>query len=111
MSDFILLTDSDDPAVRAAAGQLESWTVEQVDATQLPNAIDQSGVRALLLVTTDPTLQRMATERAHASGIPVVIGCVDVDATSFVLVELNPVIVHARGAVAVDALADEEVLR
>ncbi len=77
MSDFILLTDSDDPAVRAAAGQLESWTVEQVDATQLPNAIDQSGVRALLLVTTDPTLLRTATERAHASGIPVVIGCVD----------------------------------
>jgi len=77
MSDFILLTDSDDPAVRAAAGQLESWTVQQVDATQLPNAIDQSGVRALLLVTTDPTLLRTATERAHASGIPVVIGCVD----------------------------------
>ncbi len=32
-------------------------------------------------------------------------------ATDFVLIELNPVIVHARGAVAVDALADEEVLR
>jgi succinyl-CoA synthetase beta subunit len=32
-------------------------------------------------------------------------------ATDFVLVELNPVIVHAHGAVAVDALADEEVLR
>jgi acetyl-CoA synthetase len=32
-------------------------------------------------------------------------------ASDFVLVELNPVIVHAHGAVAVDALADEEVLR
>jgi acetate---CoA ligase (ADP-forming) len=32
-------------------------------------------------------------------------------ATGFVLIELNPVIVHGRGAVAVDALADEEVLR
>jgi acyl-CoA synthetase (NDP forming) len=30
--------------------------------------------------------------------------------TDFVLMELNPVIVHARGAVAVDALADEEVV-
>jgi acetyl-CoA synthetase len=30
--------------------------------------------------------------------------------TGFVLIELNPVIVHARGAVAVDALADEEVV-
>ena len=33
------------------------------------------------------------------------------DPDDFVLVELNPVIVHAHGAVAVDALADEEVLR
>jgi hypothetical protein len=32
-------------------------------------------------------------------------------ASDFVYVELDPVIVHAHGAVAVDALADEEVLR
>ena len=34
MSDFILLTDSDDPAVTAAVGQLESWSVQRVDASK-----------------------------------------------------------------------------
>jgi EAL domain-containing protein (putative c-di-GMP-specific phosphodiesterase class I) len=77
MSDFILLTDSDDVAVTAASGQLESWTVQHVEAAQLPDAIENSGVRVLLLVTTDPTLLRTAIERAHATGIPVVVGCVD----------------------------------
>jgi EAL domain-containing protein (putative c-di-GMP-specific phosphodiesterase class I) len=77
MSDFILLTDSDDPAITAAVGQLESWTVQYADAARLIDAIGTEGVRALLVVTTDPTLLRTATERAHASGIPVIIGCVD----------------------------------
>ena len=91
MSDFILLTDSDDAAVTAAAGQLESWSAQHVDIAQLADAIDGAGVRALLpdgiedhwspdladLVTTDPTLMRTATERAHSSTIPVIIGCVD----------------------------------
>ena len=77
MSDFILLTDSDDAAVTAAAGQLESWSAQHVDIAQLADAIDGAGVRALLLVTTDPTLLRTATERAHSSTIPVIIGCVD----------------------------------
>ena len=77
MSDFILLTDSDDPAISAAVGQLESWSVQQVDATKLSEAIGAEGVRALLVVTSDPTLLRMATERAHANGVPVIIGCVD----------------------------------
>src|SRR5438477_3629145 len=77
MSDFILLTDSGDAAVAAAAGQLESWSVKHVDAAKLTAAVDESGVRALLVVTTDPTLLRSATERAHAAGIPVIVGCAD----------------------------------
>ena len=77
MSDFVLLTDSDDPSIVAAVGQLESWSVERVEASQLTAPIENAGVRAVLLVTTDPTQLRSATERAHASGIPVIIGCVD----------------------------------
>jgi hypothetical protein len=77
MSDFILLTDSDDPSVTAAVALLESWSVRQVQAAQLAESFGDSGVRAVLLVTTDPTLLRTATERAHASAVPVVIGCVD----------------------------------
>ena len=77
MSDFVLLTDSDDPSIAAAVGQLESWSVERVDESQLAAPIENASVRAVLIVTTDPTQLRAATERAHASGIPVIIGCVD----------------------------------
>jgi EAL domain-containing protein (putative c-di-GMP-specific phosphodiesterase class I)/DNA-binding NarL/FixJ family response regulator len=77
MSDFILLTDSDDPSIVAALGQLESWSAQRVDASKLAVAIGDTGVRAVLISTTDPTLLRAATERAHAIGIPVILGCVD----------------------------------
>jgi EAL domain-containing protein (putative c-di-GMP-specific phosphodiesterase class I)/GGDEF domain-containing protein len=77
MSDFILLTDSDDPSITAAVGQLESWSVEHVDASKLNEAIGSPGIRGMLLVTTDPSLLRSATEQAHGSGIPVIIGCAD----------------------------------
>ena len=77
MSDFVLLTDSDDPSITAAVAQLESWSVRRVDASQLTAPIEDASVRAVLVVTTDPTQLRAATERAHASAIPVIIGCVD----------------------------------
>jgi EAL domain-containing protein (putative c-di-GMP-specific phosphodiesterase class I) len=77
MSDFILLTDSDDPSVTAAVGQLESWSVRRADAEQINDLLGESGVRAVLLVTNDPSLLRSVTEHAHAAGIPVVIGCED----------------------------------
>ncbi|HEY7232568.1 MAG TPA: EAL domain-containing protein [Gemmatimonadaceae bacterium] len=77
MSDFILLTDGDDPAIVAAVGQLESWSAQRVDASQLSEAIGNAGVRAVLIATTDPAILRLATERAHGAGIPVVIACGD----------------------------------
>lgn len=77
MSDFILLTDGDDPAIVAAVGQLESWSPQRVDASQLSEAIGNAGVRALLIVTADPTILRLATERARGAGIPVVVACGD----------------------------------
>src|SRR4051794_9556251 len=77
MSDFILLTDSDDPSIAAAVGQLESWNVQRVEASAIAESLETSGVRAILVVTTDPTLLRTATERAHSKSIPVIIGCAD----------------------------------
>jgi EAL domain-containing protein (putative c-di-GMP-specific phosphodiesterase class I)/GGDEF domain-containing protein len=77
MSEFILLTDSEDSAITAAVAQLESWTTEVVEVSQLADALGGTGVRAVLLTTTDPTLLRACTERAHANVIPVVIGCAD----------------------------------
>jgi EAL domain-containing protein (putative c-di-GMP-specific phosphodiesterase class I)/GGDEF domain-containing protein len=77
MGDFILLTDSDDPAVDVAASQLESWSVQRVEAAELPSAIGGAGVRALVIVTSDPTVLRASIERAHSAGIPVIVGCAD----------------------------------
>ena len=77
MSEFILLTDSDDPAIAAAVAQLESWTAQHVDVAQLAEALSDTGVRCVLLTTSDPTFLRSCVERAHASVIPVVVGCVD----------------------------------
>ena len=77
MGDFTLLTDSDDPVLDSAASQLESWSVQRVAAPDLRNAIGGAGVRALLVVTTDPTLLRASIERAHLAGIPVIVGCFD----------------------------------
>jgi EAL domain-containing protein (putative c-di-GMP-specific phosphodiesterase class I)/GGDEF domain-containing protein len=77
MSDFILLTDSDDPSVAAAVAQLESWTVRQVETAQIGELAGESGVRAVLLATTDPSLLRSVCDRAHAASIPVIIGCAD----------------------------------
>jgi EAL domain-containing protein (putative c-di-GMP-specific phosphodiesterase class I)/GGDEF domain-containing protein len=77
MGDFTLLTDSDDPVLDSAASQLESWSVLRVAAPDLANAIGGAGVRALLVVTTDPTLLRASIERAHLAGIPAIAGCVD----------------------------------
>src|SRR2546430_16537198 len=77
MGDFTLLTDSDDPVLDSAASQLESWSVLRVAAPDLANAIGGAGVRALLVVTTHPTLLPASIERAHLPGIPPILGCAD----------------------------------
>ena len=76
MSDFILLTDGDDPAIAVAVGQLESWSVQRVDASQLSDAIGNAGVRALLIATSDPTILRLATERSSTRGDRVWGSCI-----------------------------------
>src|SRR5689334_12824963 len=78
MNEFILLTDSEDPAVAAAAAKLDSWLAARVPAASLVSSLgDVSGVRALLIVTNDPSILRAAVERAHALSVPVIVGCAD----------------------------------
>ena len=77
MSVSILLTDSDDPAIRAATALLDGWRAESRAVTEISTAIAEPGVRALLVSTDDPSLMRSSTESAHARGIPVVVACRD----------------------------------
>jgi EAL domain-containing protein (putative c-di-GMP-specific phosphodiesterase class I)/GGDEF domain-containing protein len=78
VSELLLLTDSADQSVAEAVNHLEGWTFERVSSGELPNAVAaRTGVRAVLITSSDPTVLRLATERAHSCGIPVVVGCAD----------------------------------
>ena len=77
MSESILLTDSDDPTIGAAAALLDGWRAEQRTHDELSAAISAPGVRALLIATKAPGDLRAAIESAHARGLPVVVGCDD----------------------------------
>lgn len=78
MSESILLTDSADADVGDAAATLDGWSVERVTAGELPNAVAaRHGVRAVLVVSSDPTVLRNVVERAHGCGIPVIVACAD----------------------------------
>jgi EAL domain-containing protein (putative c-di-GMP-specific phosphodiesterase class I)/GGDEF domain-containing protein len=77
VSDSVLLTDSDDATIDAATAKLDGWRAERRPLPELGNALGEAGVRALLVVTTDPTLLRSSIEQAHARGVPVIVGCAD----------------------------------
>ena len=77
MSESILLTDSDNLAIRAAAALLDGWRAETRDVPDLATGLAEPGVRALLVTTSDPSLLRSSIEMAHARGIPVLVGCAD----------------------------------
>ncbi len=77
MSESVLLTDTDDAKVRQAAALLDGWRAEPRVPAELPAALGEPGVRALLLTTADPTLLRDSLEQAHGRGIPVLVGCAD----------------------------------
>jgi EAL domain-containing protein (putative c-di-GMP-specific phosphodiesterase class I)/GGDEF domain-containing protein len=78
VSSSILLTDSGDPTVEVALQQLEGWRIEQVAAEELPHAVaSRTGVRAVLVESTDPVVLRRVIERAHECGVPVVVACAD----------------------------------
>ena len=58
--------------------QLDGWEFERVAAVELPNAVAaRTGVRAVLVETSDPVILRNVIERAHGCGVPVVVACAD----------------------------------
>jgi acetyl-CoA synthetase len=74
------------------------------DVAVLPLPVTAERVEAALRSLRDAALL-VDADTAAAARLAV-----QLTQTDFVLIELNPVIVHSRGAVTVDALADEEVL-
>jgi EAL domain-containing protein (putative c-di-GMP-specific phosphodiesterase class I)/GGDEF domain-containing protein len=77
VSESILLTDTDVAAVREAVALLDGWRAEPRALPELASALGETGVRALLLTTADPSLLRSRWELAHARGVPVLVGCTD----------------------------------
>ncbi|MCY7380485.1 MAG: EAL domain-containing protein [Gemmatimonadaceae bacterium] len=77
MSESILLTDTDDPVVRQAVALLDGWRAEVRAASDILATLAESGIRAVLLTTSDPSLLRDGIEQAHKRGLPVVVGCAD----------------------------------
>jgi len=78
VSESILLTDSDEPALEPAVRQLDGWVIERVTAGELANAVAaRPGVRAVVVASDDPDVLRAVVERAHSCGVPVVVACAD----------------------------------
>ena len=78
MSESILLTDSNEPALEPAVRQLDGWVIERVTAGELANAVaTRPGVRAVVIASEDPGVLRTVVERAHGCGVPVVVSCAD----------------------------------
>jgi EAL domain-containing protein (putative c-di-GMP-specific phosphodiesterase class I)/GGDEF domain-containing protein len=88
VSESLLLSDSDDASIHAAAAMLDGWRVQPLVPSELSAALAEPRVRAVLLTTPDPSLLRAATEQSHARGIPVLVGCAD-DASRRRAVELH----------------------
>ena len=63
--------------IDAAVAQLDGWRAERRALPELGTALGDPGVRALLIVTTDPSLLRSIIEQAHARGVPAIVGCAD----------------------------------
>ena len=77
MSESILLTDADDPIVADAVSRLDGWRSQRLPKIPPADASEWAGVRLVLLLTQDPTAQRMWLEHAHRLNIPVVVGVKD----------------------------------
>ena len=78
MSDTILITDLDDPAIVEAVARLESWRVEHVEAPMLAAAVAATpGVRAVLTGADAPDLLRAAAEAARRCGYALIVACAD----------------------------------
>ena len=78
MSESLLLTDFDDPALEQAIQTLEGWKLEHVPAAELADALLQrQGTRAVLISSNDPTILRKVADSAHGNALPVIVACAD----------------------------------
>jgi EAL domain-containing protein (putative c-di-GMP-specific phosphodiesterase class I)/GGDEF domain-containing protein len=77
VSESVLLTDTDDAAIRQAVALLDGWRAEPRSFAELVSALPEPGVRAVLIMSSDPTLMRTTIEQAHLRGVPVLVGCAD----------------------------------
>ncbi|GAC1517295.1 MAG: hypothetical protein NVS1B4_16980 [Gemmatimonadaceae bacterium] len=81
MSEYVLLTDSDDAAVAAGAALLEAWTVVVRSDRELAASIAALGkVHAVLITTENPNALRDIIAAARERSVAVLVGCKD-DAT------------------------------
>ena len=88
MSESILLSDSDDAGIRDAVAMLDGWRAKVLGPADFGTMLAEPGVRAVLLTTSNPAALRESIEKAHARGVPVLVGCAD-DAARRRAVELN----------------------
>src|SRR5437016_4791413 len=59
VSDFILLTDSDDASVSEAVALLDGWSVQRVESAKLSGAVASTpNARAVLVTSEDPSVLR-----------------------------------------------------
>jgi EAL domain-containing protein (putative c-di-GMP-specific phosphodiesterase class I)/GGDEF domain-containing protein len=72
----VLLSDTDDAAVRGAAELLDSWSVEVRRDRDLAAAIeDVPDTRVVITTTDNPNALRDIVDRARARSLPVIVGC------------------------------------
>jgi len=69
VSESILLADTDLAAVRDAVALLDGWRAEPRSLVELPAALGESGVRALLLTHHDVELVAVALGPAAAVAV------------------------------------------
>ena len=72
MSEYLLLTDTEDASVAEAVSRLDGWRVDRLPAVPPADASEFAGVRLVLLYEQNPSALRQWTEYAHGIGVPVV---------------------------------------
>jgi EAL domain-containing protein (putative c-di-GMP-specific phosphodiesterase class I) len=77
MTAGIVLTDSSDE-IDGAIASLAGWSLVRRSPGELCAAIDElPDLRAVLVTSPDPPIQRAAVEHAHRRGVAVVLQCMD----------------------------------
>jgi EAL domain-containing protein (putative c-di-GMP-specific phosphodiesterase class I)/GGDEF domain-containing protein len=78
VSSGTILTDAASAELVEAAAQLRAWRLEEHAGDALAHAVDTTpDLRAVVLTSDNPVLQRMVVERARSRHIPVVMACAD----------------------------------